>query len=100
MGEPIFKWLYQSQFYELRKFLPTHSPESYFKRKSFFFWPKNIPTGKNEPPKVAINGTLPPPNCFTIGVRDVKFGLRGYFLKMNLSFNGLFLNMIIKGSFI
>ena len=49
---------------------------------------------------MAINRTLPPPICFTIGVRDVKFGLRGYLLKMNLSFDGLFLNMIIKGSFI
>ena len=49
---------------------------------------------------MAIIGTLPPPNCFTTGVRDVKFWLRGYFLKMNLSFYGLFLNMIIKGSFI
>ena len=49
---------------------------------------------------MAINRTLPPPICFTIGVRDVKFGLRGYFLKMNLSFDGIFLTIIIKGSFI
>ena len=82
-------------------FLPLIFSSGYiFCQKIFFLLAKKKPTGKNETPKVAINGTLPPPNCFTIGVRDVKFGLRGYFLKMNLSFNGLFLNMIIKGSFI
>ena len=49
---------------------------------------------------MAKNRNLAVPPGSTNGIWELKYWLKGYFREVNLTFEGRFLYMIIKGSFI